>query len=173
MLIFEFHVGLKVYLMIKFFRRDDLESVGYVLLYLLRGNLPWQGLPAGNQKEKYDRIIEKKISTTIEELCEGYPVEFSTYLKYTRDLNFNESPDYSYLRSLFRDLFIREGYVYDYFYDWTIQAKRNSTRKSSKKNYKTKCETISRRKFTESREIQIEKKRKCKTKLYLQIISMI
>ena len=54
-------------------RRDDLESIGYVLVYFIKGTLPWQGLKASNKKDKYDRIKEKKISVTIEELCEGIP----------------------------------------------------------------------------------------------------
>eukprot|EP01094_Clydonella_sp_ATCC50884_P022380 TRINITY_DN511_c0_g1_i1.p1 TRINITY_DN511_c0_g1~~TRINITY_DN511_c0_g1_i1.p1 ORF type:complete len:369 (-),score=103.97 TRINITY_DN511_c0_g1_i1:66-1172(-) len=101
-------------------RRDDLESLGYVLLYFCRGTLPWQGLKAQTKKQKYDKISERKLSTPVETLCRDYPVEFSTYLIYTRSLRFADKPDYSYLRRLFRDLFIREGYLYDGVYDWTI-----------------------------------------------------
>jgi len=54
-------------------RRDDVESFVYVLIYLLKGNLPWQGLKAKNMKEKYEKIMEKKISTSVEELCKGFP----------------------------------------------------------------------------------------------------
>ncbi|XP_055829502.1 casein kinase 1-like protein 6 isoform X1 [Solanum dulcamara] len=101
-------------------RRDDLESLGYVLMYFLRGSLPWQGLKAGTKKQKYDKISEKKMSTPIEVLCKSYPLEFVSYFHYCRSLRFEDKPNYSYLKSLFRDLFIREGYQFDYVFDWTI-----------------------------------------------------
>ncbi|KAL0437355.1 UNVERIFIED_CONTAM: Casein kinase-like protein 6 [Sesamum radiatum] len=101
-------------------RRDDLESLGYVLMYFLRGSLPWQGLKAGTKKQKYDKISEKKMLTPIEVLCKSYPSEFISYFHYCRSLRFEDKPDYSYLKRLFRDLFIREGYQFDYVFDWTI-----------------------------------------------------
>lgn len=100
-------------------RRDDLESLGYVLMYFCRGSLPWQGLKATTKKQKYDRIMEKKMTTPTELLCRSFPSEFAIYLNYTRSLRFDDKPDYAYLRKLFRDLFVREGYVYDYVFDWT------------------------------------------------------
>ncbi|KAH1195030.1 Casein kinase 1-like protein 6 [Glycine max] len=93
-------------------RRDDLESLGYVLMYFLRGSLPWQGLKAGTKKQKYDKISEKKMSTSIEVLCKSYPSEFVSYFNYCRTLRFEDKPDYSYLKRLFRDLFIREGLIH-------------------------------------------------------------
>ncbi|CAO3579701.1 unnamed protein product [Absidia cylindrospora] len=101
-------------------RRDDLESLGYVLMYFCRGSLPWQGLKAANKKQKYDRIMEKKMTTPTELLCRGFPSEFAIYLNYSRSLRFDDKPDYGYLRKLFRDLFLREGYQYDYVFDWTV-----------------------------------------------------
>ncbi|KAJ3682352.1 hypothetical protein LUZ60_014925 [Juncus effusus] len=101
-------------------RRDDLESLGYVLMYFLRGSLPWQGLKAGTKKQKYDKISEKKMLTPVEVLCKSYPAEFISYFHYCRSLRFEDKPDYSYLKRLFRDLFIREGYQFDYVFDWTI-----------------------------------------------------
>ncbi|KAJ8773966.1 hypothetical protein K2173_009397 [Erythroxylum novogranatense] len=108
-------------------RRDDLESLGYVLIYFLRGSLPWQGLKAGNKNKKYEKISEKKVSTTIETLCRGYPTEFASYFYYCRSLRFDDKPDYAYLKRLFRDLIIREfldlllsGFQFDYVFDWTI-----------------------------------------------------
>ncbi|KAG0047225.1 serine/threonine protein kinase, partial [Gryganskiella cystojenkinii] len=101
-------------------RRDDLESLSYVMMYFCRGSLPWQGLKAATKKQKYDRIMEKKMTTSTDILCRGFPQEFSIYLNYVRSLRFDDKPDYSYLRKLFRDLFVREGFQYDYVFDWTI-----------------------------------------------------
>ncbi|KAL0918462.1 hypothetical protein M5K25_010471 [Dendrobium thyrsiflorum] len=101
-------------------RRDDLESLGYVFMYFLRGSLPWQGLKAGTKKQKYDKISEKKMLTPVEVLCKTFPTEFVSYFHYCRSLRFEDKPDYSYLKRLFRDLFIREGYQFDYVFDWTV-----------------------------------------------------
>lgn len=109
-------------------RRDDLESLGYVLMYFLKGSLPWQGLKSGTKKQKYDKISEKKMLTPVEVLCKSYPSEFISYFHYCRSLRFEDKPDYSYLKKLFRDLFIREGYQSDYIFDWTVsrQAAENN-----------------------------------------------
>ncbi|XP_052181364.1 casein kinase 1-like protein 3 [Diospyros lotus] len=112
-------------------RRDDLESLGYVLLYFLRGSLPWQGLKAATKKQKYDKICGKKLSTPIEVLCKSHPVEFASYFHYCHSLTFDQRPDYGFLKRLFRELFSREGYAIDYVFDWTIlkyqQAQKSRT----------------------------------------------
>jgi len=108
-------------------RRDDLEAVFYVLMYFNRGSLPWQGLQASSKKEKYEKIMEKKMSTPVEVLCEHFPCEFVTYANYCRSLNFEDRPDYAYLRRLLKDLFFREDYQYDFVFDWTLM---NSQTKS-------------------------------------------
>ncbi|KAG0235899.1 serine/threonine protein kinase [Actinomortierella wolfii] len=108
-------------------RRDDLESLSYVMMYFCRGSLPWQGLKAATKKQKYDRIMEKKMTTSTDILCRGFPQEFAIYLNYVRSLRFDDKPDYSYLRKLFRDLFVREGFQYDYVFDWTIYKYEKET----------------------------------------------
>lgn len=114
-------------------RRDDLESLGYVLMYFLRGSLPWQGLKAVTKKQKYEKISEKKMSTPIEALCRGFPAEFAMYLNFCRGLRFDESPDYMYLRQLFRILFRTLNHQYDFVFDWTIlkQKPTNNNNASS------------------------------------------
>ncbi|KAI0488024.1 hypothetical protein KFK09_027847 [Dendrobium nobile] len=114
------YASMNTHLGIEQSRRDDLESLGFVLMYFLRGSLPWQGLKAGTKKQKYEKISEKKVSTSIEALCRGYPSEFASYFHYCRSLRFDDKPDYAYLKRLFRDLFIREGFQFDYIFDWTI-----------------------------------------------------
>jgi casein kinase 1 len=114
------YASINTHLGIEQSRRDDLESIGFVLMYFLRGMLPWQGLQAKTKKEKYDKIREKKVTTSTEALCKGYPEEFVTYLNYCHKLLFDETPDYAYVRKLFKDLFFKKNYEYDFQYDWII-----------------------------------------------------
>lgn len=68
-----------------------------------------QGMKAATKKQKYEKISEKKMATPVEFLCKGFPMEFTTYFQYCRSLRFDDKPDYSYLRKIFRDLFVRQG----------------------------------------------------------------
>ena len=114
------YASINTHLGIEQSRRDDLESLGYVLIYFLRGSLPWQGLKAATKKQKYEKISDKKMATPVEVLCKAFPPEFVTYFMYCRTQRFEDRPDYTYLRKLFRDLFVREGFQFDYVFDWTI-----------------------------------------------------
>ena len=106
-------------------RRDDLEAIGYVLMYFNRGSLPWQGLHAKGKKEKYAKIRDIKVSTTIESLCKGFPDVFAEYLNYCHKLNFDEKPDYTYIKKLFKDLSIKKGFDWDYSYDWVASKQQD------------------------------------------------
>ncbi|EAU88797.2 CK1/CK1/CK1-G protein kinase [Coprinopsis cinerea okayama7 len=101
-------------------RRDDLEALGHVFMYFLRGSLPWQGLKAATNKQKYEKIGEKKQTTPIKELCEGFPEEFGIYLNYVRKLGFEETPDYDFLRELFTKVLKSNGDVEDNVFDWNL-----------------------------------------------------
>ena len=92
-----------------------MESLGYVLLYFFHGSLR-----RATDQQSYATIMEKMKNAPAEDLCKGLPSEFETYLTYTRDLPFEDQPDYSYLRKIFCDLFIREGFRKDYVFDWTV-----------------------------------------------------
>eukprot|EP01086_Lenisia_limosa_P001195 TRINITY_DN121_c0_g1_i1.p1 TRINITY_DN121_c0_g1~~TRINITY_DN121_c0_g1_i1.p1 ORF type:complete len:360 (+),score=87.60 TRINITY_DN121_c0_g1_i1:97-1176(+) len=128
-------------------RRDDLEALGYVLIYFLRRSLPWQGLRAPTKRIKYERIAEKKIGTSVDYLCRNLPSEFTAYLNYVRSLRFDDKPDYAYLRKMFRDLFVREGFHYDYYFDWVIIKQE-----SQKRNAMIKAESESKEKDEASKE---------------------
>lgn len=101
-------------------RRDDLEALGHVFMYFLRGSLPWQGLKANGKLERYQKIKDMKLETATDVLCEGFPSEFATYLNYCRSLGFEDRPDYGYLRMLFKDLFLRNDYQHDFAFDWHV-----------------------------------------------------
>merc|ERR1711871_1499599 len=81
---------------------------------------PWQGLKANTKKQKYERILEKKTSTSTEMLCKGFPAEFKSYFEHIRNLRFEDRPDYDYLKRLFRELFFRKGFTYDNMYNWEL-----------------------------------------------------
>lgn len=99
-------------------RRDDLEALGHMFMYFLRGSLPWQGLKADTLKERYQKIGDTKRATPVEVLCENFPEGFATYLRYVRRLDFFETPDYDYLRRLFTDLMEKMSYESDWQFDW-------------------------------------------------------
>jgi len=105
------------------------------LLYFIKGDLPWQNMKANNKEDKYERIIEVKLSTPIDDLCRGLPPEFSTMLTYCRNLKFEDKPDYLYLRNLFKDLFIKQGFEMDFVYNWNILAQA----KQKEEELKNEC----------------------------------
>ena len=108
-----------------------------MLLYLLKGELPWQGLPGRSKNEKYNAIKKKKIETPLEELCRGYPHEFSEYLLYCRNLNFEDTPDYQACLTLFENCMKRHSFdpsLFDYTWKQNKLAKDKEALKSSLKN---------------------------------------
>ena len=127
-------------------RRDDLEAVGYVLMYFLRGKLPWQGIPVQNKEMRYKKIMEKKMSTSPEELCEGFPNQFTEYIKYTRNLKYEENPDYDYLKNLFVSMLNSDGFEVDCYYDWdkeTIKYFRDFKNEDNKNGINNNINDIS------------------------------
>ena len=128
------YASINTHLGIEQSRRDDLEAIGYVLVYFLNGSLPWQGLQGNSKKVKYDAISDKKIETSSEELCKNLPSEFTTYMNYCKSLQFEQMPDYQYLRGLFRDLFEKCGYDNDNMYDWIIVKQHRDKRRSASSN---------------------------------------
>ena len=103
-------------------RRDDLESLGYMFIYLLIGYLPWSKLNIQNKKRRFNKILELKQSISNEELFENCPEEIQTYLIYCKNLKFDETPDYEYLTNLFINLFNKNNFEFDNQYDWLLNC---------------------------------------------------
>ena len=99
-------------------RRDDLESIGYIIMYFIRGSLPWQGLKINKKDDRYKKICEKKRETSAKDLCSGFPSEFESFVSYTRGLQFTEVPNYNYLRNLLKSIIKKSGSTIDFYYDW-------------------------------------------------------
>ena len=112
-------------------RRDDMEGLAYVLIYLLKGSLPWQGIDASDKHVKHKRICSCKQKYSPEELCKNLPQEFAIFLKSVRELGYYDEPDYDKYRSMFRNLFNRKGYRIDYCYDWDEIAYLDTETKDS------------------------------------------
>lgn len=102
-------------------RRDDLETLGFVLMYFYLGRLPWQGLIKGKRKQVYKKISKKKSTTSVHKLCKYLPSEFRVYFSYCRALSFKEEPCYSSLRSMFHNLFALQKYDMEYQFDWNLR----------------------------------------------------
>jgi hypothetical protein len=94
-------------------------------MYFLRGNLPWQGLKLNKGDDRYKKIYEKKKKTTPEELCVGYPKQFCEFIKYTKNLPFEQEPNYNYLKKLIYNVMDKYEYSFDYLYDWGIKKRKS------------------------------------------------
>ena len=99
-------------------RRDDLESIFYILIYFIKGRLPWQGLKADKKEDRYKKIYEIKKNIKIKELCSELPEEFESFYNYIRKLEFEQVPDYDYLKLLLKNILEKNNFIIDYYYDW-------------------------------------------------------
>ena len=113
-------------------RRDDIEAIGYVIMYFLRkGKLPWQGLKIDKKEDRYKKIWEKKKNTKPEDLCAGFPPQFCEYVNYARSLEFTREPDYDYLRGLFKTVLDSINEENDGVFDW-MEADATRTKGTTK-----------------------------------------
>jgi len=94
-------------------RKDDMEAIGYLLVYFFKGKLPWMGIKHKDKRARYRLVGEKKESITEEELCKDMPKEFCVYLKYVRSMDFDEKPHYSALKRMFVNLYESREYKND------------------------------------------------------------
>ena len=123
-------------------RRDDLESAGYVLMYFLRGDLPWQNIKIKGKKDKYAKICNKKKEVSSQELGKHFPSEFAEILEYFKNLGYTEDPNYDMCCKKLVNVLEKEKQSFDYIYDWTtnLNLKERKKRDSSigKKKFKRK-----------------------------------
>ena len=102
-------------------RRDDIEALGYMMIYFMKGHLPWQGMINSNPNKKYDKIKKLKIEIKLPDLCAGLPEETIKFIQYARDMRFEDKPNYHYLRGLMRKIAIKKGFKMDYNrFDWIV-----------------------------------------------------
>ncbi len=135
------YVSINTHLGIEQSRRDDLESIGYVIIFFLKGVLPWQGLK--DNKNKYKKIMEKKLQIPTEILCFGLPEELTVYLNYCKSLKFEERPNYDYLRGLFLHLLNNSANAYclskdNFKFDWCYEDKKELLKVFKKEKEKEK-----------------------------------
>ena len=114
------YISINNHLKIQQSRRDDLESIGYLLIYLVKGGLPWQGLNSDSKRTRKQKICKSKQLIDTNKLCEDVPVEFFEFIRYSKSLKFEENPDYAYYKRAFRNALLKMNYAYDFKYDWTI-----------------------------------------------------
>lgn len=114
-------------------RRDDLEALGYILVYFLKGKLPWQSMVANNKEEKYAMIKKCKETVSIHELCEDIPEAIRHFILYVKHLEFTETPNYPYLRTLIHDEIKVNNYNFDYDFDWLVNRRKKLNNRGKQK----------------------------------------
>jgi len=120
-------------------RRDDLEGIFFVLMYYLRGDLPWQGLKGKDKKENKKRMAKMKENYSIYELTKGFPFEFVEIFLYIRSLKYSEQPDYELIINMMNSMATKHNIKYDYNWDWNIMfrsMKQSAQKKQFRKLYK-------------------------------------
>ena len=117
-------------------RRDDLESIGYMLIYLYTQHLPWDSILTKNKNELIKKIFEIKSLIPIKMLCENTPKEMNEYMKYVKSLKFEEEPDYNYLIKIFEDMLKKINQVNDLNFSWINEELKNNSSKINLLNNK-------------------------------------
>jgi len=142
-------------------RRDDLESIGYMLIFLIKGSLPWDNIKVENKRSSFYKISQFKQKLEPEILCRNLPKEFAEYIRYVKNLNFEEEPDYNYLKSLFQNLLRKQGFEEEkIFFSWINEFNINQIKKSinlSKRNSSSRGRILNQlRKLIENRRSKSE-----------------
>jgi casein kinase 1 len=129
------YASINTHLGIEQSRRDDIEALGYMMIYFLKASLPWQGMVINDPKKKYDKIKQLKYDIKLEDLCEGLPKECISFLQYSRDMKFEDRPDYNYLRKLLKKAAKNNNLTFDSSkFDWIIREKERERKNHIKEN---------------------------------------
>jgi serine/threonine protein kinase len=112
-------------------RRDDMESLAYVILFFFKGKLPWQGLKCKDKNEKYAKIKEMKMNTPPEKLFEGFPKEYADYLTMIKKLGFEDEPDYKKYIQMFTSLYKSKDFEFDNLFDWNMVENNSNALKDA------------------------------------------
>ena len=113
---------------IKIYKKDDLESLGYLLLFLLKGGLPWELLSFNldiTNEEKTREIFQIKKYHPLDILYEGIPEEFKLYINYIKNLPVNHEIDYNYCFNLFYSVFKKNNIINDGIFSWYQEKRTN------------------------------------------------
>ena len=141
-------------------RRDDLESMSYVLIYFLKGYLPWQGFKVKVKEDRYKKILEKKKEINSEKLCEDLPSIFQIFVDYTRNLEYLEEPDYDKFKNIFFNYVTNElNETFEFLYDWTTSFDINQ-RKVFHNNLISNFQISEKKKYLEKESGRLHKRNK-------------
>ena len=151
-------------------RRDDLESAGYVLMFLLRGNLPWQNIKIKGKKDKYAKICNKKKEVSSKELGMNFPSEFAEILDYFKILGYTETPDYEMCMKKMLNVIEKANETFDYIYDWTTNVNSKKRRSSKSFEAKKKFKRSNKKHHTDNQQKISELEKDGKTKIKVKDI---
>ena len=115
-------------------RRDDLESLVYSLIYFSRGSLPWMGIKEKNKQEKYKKILQIKLNSKVNILCDKLPKEFIEFVNYIKELGFEHRPNYQYLKTILGNIYSKYNFNYDFIYDFTDYLTKKEIEENENKN---------------------------------------
>ena len=115
-------------------RKDDLESLGLVIIYLYMGSLPWSEIKGTDIYQSWDKIVAIRNIVSNEYICMGMPPEMETYMNYINNLKYDERPDYEYLIQLFLNILKKIGGSNEQLFSWADKKKIQSSKKSSSKS---------------------------------------
>ena len=135
-------------------RRDDLESLGLILIFLLKADFPWKCDKNMNNKQKFYYIYKKRQEISLEQMCQNLPKQFFEYLIYCRKLNFEEDPNYDYLRNLFENLMKEKNFINDMKFSWIKEKVYKKMNLKGLSNEKTeKSVSVSRKKESKTQRL--------------------